>query len=455
MNLPAYQSGRTIVALATPSGEGGVAIVRVSGKHALKVANRLFSGDVESYLSHTAHFGFVIDSDGERIDEVLLLVMHEGRSYTGEHTVEIQCHGGLFASKKIIELAIEKGAEPAMPGEFTLKAFMNGRIDLTQAEAVGDLIHAQSDRAFSLAGRHLAGGLSNRIEKFQKELTDVAAILEAWVDFPEEGLEFASFEEIHEALETTIQEMQTLRSTFDEGAKIREGVTLALVGAPNVGKSSLLNALLGKERAIVTEVAGTTRDFIEESLVLRGLRFHLIDTAGIRETDDRVEKLGVSRSFEQMEDADIILFVLDATRDLDASEETLLKKLKPEKTLLVWNKMDQPNARMFNLAPHMVGISAKEKQGLDLLEAKLLERVSEEFSAASEDVMISRVRHAKALEGAIASASETAQGLKEGRSPEFLTLDIRQTLASLGLILGQEITEDVLSSIFSKFCIGK
>ena len=276
-----YQPGETIAAISTPPGEGGISIIRITGEQSIAVAAKIFSGAVASYQSHTAHLGVVCDVSGNRVDEALLLLMRAPRSFTGEDTVELQCHGGMIASRKVLEACLAAGARAALPGEFAFKAFMNGKIDLTQAEAIQKLISAKNEQAFAAAGKHLEGALSLKIQAFQKELIRLGAILEAWVDFPEEGLEFASQEEVIDTLQQLQEKMQNLLSTFEEGRKVEQGISLCIVGTPNAGKSSLMNALLDEERAIVTPLAGTTRDLLHENLTIGGLHFRLTDTAGI------------------------------------------------------------------------------------------------------------------------------------------------------------------------------
>ncbi|MCB1108538.1 MAG: tRNA uridine-5-carboxymethylaminomethyl(34) synthesis GTPase MnmE, partial [Chlamydiia bacterium] len=305
----------TIAAIATPPGEGGIAVIRISGPESLKIANAVFSKNIYLFKSHTAHYGHIQNAQGELIDHVLVLPMLAPRSYTGEDVVEIHCHGGLMATK-VLKTILDAGASPAGPGEFTYRAYINGKMDLAQAEAVQALIGAKNELALKAANAQLEGALSQKIENFQKQLADTAAILEAWVDFPEEGLEFASLEETIANLETIQTSMHALNASFHDGKIISQGLSLCLVGSPNVGKSSLMNLLLGKDRAIVTHLPGTTRDTLEDDLKIGGLHFRLIDTAGMRVTDELIEKEGIKRSQKALEQADLILFVLDTTRPL-------------------------------------------------------------------------------------------------------------------------------------------
>lgn len=451
-----YQPGETIAAIATPPGEGGVAIIRISGNESLGVAEKVFSGPVRDYKSHTAHYGQVINNAGERVDDVLLFVMLGRRSYTGEDTVEIHCHGGSLITRRVLEVVLLAGARAAKPGEFTFKAFMNSKLDLAQAEAVQELICAKNERALDAAENQLKGALSQKISAFQKELTVIAAILEAWVDFPEEGLEFASMEDICADLERIRFQIQELIATFHDGKIIHEGISLCLIGCPNAGKSSLMNALLDKDRAIVSHIPGTTRDILEDNIRLNGLNFRLIDTAGIRQSEESIEQEGIRRSKEAMSQADLILLVLDATKGIGEEENWLLMRVPPVKTIVVWNKTDLPYKSLQDVAfPHTVRISAKEKIGLDQLRKQIDEVIWQHGPPSREEVLITNVRHKEALVQAAESCQAIVEGLHTDVSPEFLALDMRQCLSALGSIMGANITEDILSAIFSKFCIGK
>lgn len=451
-----YQAGETIAAVATPPGEGGVAIIRISGENALDVAEKVYSGAIRSYASHKAHFGKIIDENGKAVDDVLILPMLAPRSYTGEDTVEIHCHGGSLITRRVLETVLKAGARPAKPGEFTFKAFINGKLDLAQAEAVQELIGAKNELALDCAEQQLQGRLSQQITEFKKNLTDIAAILEAWVDFPEEDLEFASMEEVVDALSSLKEKMQALRDTFHNGKIVHHGLSLCLAGLPNVGKSSLMNALLGKDRAIVTEIPGTTRDLLEDDLKLGGLHFRLIDTAGIRDTEEIVEKEGIRRSKETMQRADLILLVMDITQQPNSQTATLLSTAPPEKTILVWNKADLyhtcPTVAQF---PHQATISAKYHAGLEDLQRQIDRVIWHKGPPAKDEIVITKARHQEALTSAIDSLQTLIDGLRTGTSPEFLSSDMRHCLSELGTIIGSDITEDILNTIFSKFCIGK
>jgi tRNA modification GTPase len=446
------QKNETIAAICTAPGQGAIAVIRLSGPMAFEIASTVFSGPVSSYSTHTAHYGKILSKEGTPIDHVLLLVLKNPKSYTGEDTVEISCHGGSVISRRILERLYEAGARPAEPGEFSLRAFLNGKIDLAQAEAVQELIAAKSELAMDQARYQLEGALSKAISEFQAELTDIAAILEAWVDFPEDDLEFAPMEEMIVQLERICVKMERLRATFHDGKVLHVGLSLCLLGSPNVGKSSLMNALLGKDRAIVTEIPGTTRDLLQEDYRLGGLHFRLIDTAGIRVTEEVVEKEGIRRSQKAMQEADLILLLLDASRPLSEEDKQLMQTTLPEKTIVVWNKIDigLPDEKISG-----VGISAKEKIGLETLKAAIEKRIWKNGPPSKEEVVITHLRHFQALSKAIASCNACIAGLKKGVSAEFASSDMRACLNELSAILGTNVTEDILSAIFSKFCLGK
>lgn len=358
----------------------------------------------------------------------------------------------------MLNAVLQAGARAAKPGEFTFKAFLNGKIDLAQAEAIQALIGAKNERALDAADEQLQGKLSYEIENFQNKLTNIAAILEAFVDFPEEGLEFASMEEICEDMETICRKMEKLIATFHDGKIIHEGISLCLIGSPNVGKSSLMNALLGEERAIVSHIPGTTRDVLEDHMRLNGLNIKLIDTAGIRNTEEEIEQEGIRRSKKAMQKADLILLVLDASMPLSINDEWLLTEVPKHKTIVIWNKIDLPKSELkilkLNL-PHVVHLSAKNKIGLETLHQIIDDVVWKEGPPSREEILITNIRHKEALEKAVDACRLVISGLKTDVSPEFLSIDMRQALMALGTIIGKNITEEVLTAIFSKFCIGK
>lgn len=451
-----YQLEDTIAAIATPPGEGGVAIIRISGKRALDVADKVFSGDVFSYLTHTAHYGHVKDLAGNLVDDALLLPMLGKRSYTGEDTVEIQCHGGSLISRKVLEVVLAAGARAALPGEFTFRAYMNGRLDLAQAEAVQELIHARNELALNAAEQQLEGRLSKKVQEFQKELTEVAAVLEAWVDFPDEGLEFATMDEICASIHQVKIKIDELIKTFHDGKIIHDGIALCLIGSPNVGKSSLMNALLDRERAIVSHIPGTTRDIVEDQFRLNGLNLRLIDTAGIRETEEVIEQEGIRRSKLEMSKADVILLVLDISKELTENDRALLSIPPKDKTIVVWNKCDLPHNSLPDVGmDHVVALSARTKTGLEQLHQKIDEVIWDNGPPSRDEIIVTSLRHKEALAGAAKNCEKVVEGLRGAVSPEFVASDMRQALIELGKIIGTNVSEDILDSIFSKFCIGK
>ena len=445
----------TIASIATGPGPAAIAVIRISGKDSIRISNSFFSGPVDTYQTHTVHHGKIIDNNKKIIDSVLLTVMIGPRSYTGEDSIEISCHGGSLVTKKVYETIIQAGIRPANPGEFTFRAFLNNKIDLLQAEAVQELISASNETALKTAENQLEGALSSTILNLQKEIIDIAAIIEAWVDFPEEGLEFASKDEITERLEIVKNKLNKLSSSFYEGKILFEGVNLAIIGTPNVGKSSLMNALCKKDRAIVTSIAGTTRDTIEEKIALGPLHFNIIDTAGIRETSEVVEEEGIKRSKKVFKDADIVLLVLDASKNLSDDDIKLIEKVTQEKTIFTWNKIDIESCPKALNCKHSSQISAKENIGIDELKEKIEEVIWENTPPSKEEAILTKIRHKNAVDEAIKSCNDVINGINSNISAEFIASDLRYCLNNLASIIGHDVTEDILTSIFSKFCVGK
>ncbi|MBS0623864.1 MAG: tRNA uridine-5-carboxymethylaminomethyl(34) synthesis GTPase MnmE [Verrucomicrobia bacterium] len=445
-----FQTQDTIAALSTAPGEGAIAIVRLSGQQALHIASQVFSGPIHEYASHTVHLG-AIRFQQQRIDQALVLVMRAPRSYTGEDIVELHCHGGMIASKRVLEAVLQCGARLAHPGEFTFRAFMNGKLDLSQAEAVQSLIGAKNAQSLRHAQAHLEGALSKKIRSFQDQLLYVAAVCEAWVDFPDEGIEFTSKEELLLLLQNVYQQICALIASFEDGKKLFQGISLAIIGEPNAGKSSLLNALVEEERAIVTPIPGTTRDLLHEELTIGGLTFRLTDTAGLRETEESVEQEGIRRAYRAMEQADWILVVLDLTRPLPS----LLELIPKEKAIFVLNKIDLISKVPQFPFTHHIAVSARTGEGIEELKKFLCSHIWKHGAPDQEELILSSHRHKQILVHAADAIERVLNGLEQVTSPEWLAADLRLALQSLGEVLGQDVTEEVLGKIFSTFCIGK
>ena len=453
----------TIAAVATPMGEGGVAVVRVSGPDAQRIAREIFSrsGGRNGHLrSHTLHHGVIrAPESGAVLDEVLLVLMRKPRSYTGEDVVEVHCHGGPLIVRQVLELILSRGARHAEPGEFTKRAFLNGRMDLAQAEAVLDLVRARTEKGARLALEQVRGELSKWVGDLREELLDILVQVEAAVDFPEEEIELLQREELARKMAVLREKISRIIASYDWGRLFREGARICIVGRPNVGKSSLLNALLGEERVIVTPVPGTTRDVIEEGINLSGLPVVLWDTAGIRETQDEVEKIGVGFSLRHLAEAEAVLVVLDGSAPLTTQDETVLKATTEKKGLAVINKSDLPRKldfRQLKTLTHnkeAVFVSAKEGKGSDLLKSKIRELLLD--SETEPPVVLTNVRHKAALERAERSLNEARGALYERLPPEMIAVDLQEARDSLEEIIGMIKSDDILERIFTNFCIGK
>lgn len=444
--------GDTIVARATPMGAGGVAIIRLSGEKSAAIASQITGKDLEKAENRKAYFTRFKSPDGTFIDEGLTLMMRAPNSYTGEDVVELQCHGGMFIVKAIIDAAVHHGARLAQAGEFTKRAFLNGKMDLTKAESVCDMIAAKSAASHKAASAHLKGKLEMVIQKLMDDLIDMAAHFEVAVDYPEEELEISAKQTMIELIQAKLKTIDTLLSTFNSGQKAKTGTSISLIGSPNVGKSSLMNALLGQARCIVTDVAGTTRDFIEEDFFISGVHFHLKDTAGIRKTDSHIEKAGIEASLESIKEADITLFVLDASQPIPTA---IAEKLDPKKTIALWNKVDLKKPETALNFPHTLAVSAKTGFGLNKLKDKLVSLASMDEKESKEAVLITSDRHKNLLEMAREDLMRVEKGLGSDLSFELLAFDMKSGLSHLSSIIGRNINEDILSSIFDNFCVGK
>lgn len=446
----------TIVALATPAGTGAIGVIRLSGPDAILIANSVFKGkDLTQQESHTIHFGQIIDGD-VTLDEVLVSLFIAPRSYTRENVVEISCHGSNYIIESIIKLLMKNGARAAKPGEFTLRAFLNGQLDLSQAEAVADLIAANSKASQQVAIQQLRGGFSNQLQQLRSQLVHFASLVELELDFSEEDVEFANRGQLKQLIVDILQIIGRLIESFELGNAIKHGVNTVIAGRPNAGKSTLLNALLNEERAIVSHIPGTTRDTIEEILNINGINFRLIDTAGIREATDAIEQIGVERTMEKISQSALLVYVFDASEITIEELNNDLKKLeKPGITMLVVaNKIDLLKSEVRSLKSEVIQISAKEKHHIDELKHKIYSStVKQQFSG--DETLVTNVRHLEALKKTEAALAGLLNGIDTQVTSDFLAMDIKQALHYLGEITGAVTTDDLLDNIFSKFCIGK
>jgi tRNA modification GTPase len=475
----------TIVALATPSGAGAIAIIRLSGKDAIALTAKVFvsvSGkDLTKQKTHTIHLGHIVDN-GKTYDQVLVSVFKNPNSYTGEDVIEISCHGSTFIQQQIIQLLLRRGAKMAHPGEFTLRAFLNGKLDLSQAEAVADLIASDNEASHQIAMQQMRGGFSNEIAQLRQELLNFASLIELELDFAEEDVEFADRTQFHELLNRIEFVLKRLIDSFAVGNVIKNGIPIAIVGEPNVGKSTLLNALLNEERAIVSDIAGTTRDTIEDELVIEGMGFRFIDTAGIRETTDHVESIGIKKTFEKIEQAQVVLYLVDSSQlsvvgsqlsvvGSQLSVENLksdIEKIKnkyPHKSLLtIINKKDLLSAEMItklekelttdNGQQQTLFISAKNKIGIDELKQTLLSFVNT-GALRNNETIVTNSRHYDSLLKALEEIQKVKWGLESGLSSDLMAIDIREALFHFGEITGEVTNDELLGNIFANFCIGK
>lgn len=454
----------TIAAISTAMSSGGIGIIRVSGEDAFSIIDRIFQSKnqkkkILDQPSYTIHYGSIYDGE-ELLDEVIILLMKAPHSYTTEDTVEIDCHGGIFVLRRILETVIKNGARPAEPGEFTKRAFLNGRIDLSQAEAVMDLIQAKNQLALKSSVSQLKGSISEKVNDFRKRILYETAFLESALDDPEHISLDGYSDKLSKNLDQLIFEMDKLLRSFDNGRIVKEGIKTVILGKPNAGKSSLMNALLGEERAIVTEIAGTTRDILEEQLYLDGINLNVLDTAGIRQTKDIVEQIGVNRAREHAESADLILYVVDSSCNLDESDREILDFLQNKKAIVLLNKSDLQSVvteeMIRDQTQHpVVTVSAKSGQGLKELEKIIQNLFFEGNISFNDELVITNIRHKTALEEAKKSLFMVQDSIHTGMPEDFYTIDLMGAYSSLGSILGEEIGEDLVEEIFSHFCTGK
>lgn len=467
----------TIAAIATALSDSGIGIVRISGENAIYIIDNIFRSAAGRRIltkvqSHTIHYGYIVDSDENVIDEVMVAVMKAPRSYTTEDTVEINCHGGVLVMQKVLEAVLHAGARLAQPGEFTKRAFLNGRIDLSRAEAVIDVIHSQNEYALSSSVSQLKGQLSNKIHTLREDILYQIAFIESALDDPEH----ISLDGYPEQLAVKVtyfqQEIAKLLATADNGRLIKEGISTVIVGKPNAGKSSLLNMLLGEDRAIVTEIAGTTRDALHETINLHGISLNMIDTAGIHETQDVVEKIGVERAKKYAMDADLILYVVDASGNIDEDDQNIISLLDDKKAIILLNKSDLENkiteeSLKENLAKRLKHIEdirilrtstidpSSENSGMEELEETIRNMFFEGELKHNNELVVTNLRHKEALQDALHSLQLVERSIEDGMPEDFYSIDLTSAYASLGKIIGEEVDEDVVNEIFSKFCMGK
>ncbi|WP_073062361.1 tRNA uridine-5-carboxymethylaminomethyl(34) synthesis GTPase MnmE [Fodinibius roseus] len=451
---------KPIAAIATPVGEGGIAVIRVSGKNAIEKVNEAFRGaDLIEKESHTVHFGKITDAQGDVVDEVLATLFHAPRSYTGEETVEISCHGGVLVTQAVLETILALGIQPAEAGEFTQRAFLNGKMELSQAEAVADLIHAKSAKALDSAHQQLEGRLGEHIREFRQQIIDATAMVELELDFVEEDVEFANREQLRELLAELEEEIDKLLATYETGRLVKHGVRTVFIGLPNAGKSTLLNTLVGKDRAIVTEIAGTTRDTIDVDWSYEGLRFILTDTAGLRETEDVVEAEGVKRSQKAFREADLAVYLKDLSREPTAAERKDIARFQKAAGdtpfVLIGTKKDIALDLEDERMDYDLKISALEDEKIAELKKLMKQRALENKHYDASSLLVTSSRHRDALQKARQNVQSALQALDQGMTGDFLSIDLRSALKDLGTITGEITNEDILDSIFSRFCIGK
>ena len=454
----------TIAAIATAPGEGGIGIIRISGPKSLEVAEEIFfsmSGKkISEYPARTLIFGNIKDGD-KKIDEVLVAYMKGPNSYTAEDVIEINCHGGFISVKRILELVLSKDVRLAEAGEFTKRAFLNGRIDLSQAEAVIDVINAKTDKAHEVAENQLDGSLSNRIREFREKVTELLAQVEVAIDYPEEDIEFIAYTTLEEKTRELNKDIKKLYETSESGKIFREGLKTVIVGKPNVGKSSLLNSILGENRAIVTDIPGTTRDVIEEFVNIKGIPLKIVDTAGIRETDDVVEKIGVEKSKASFDTADLIIMVVDSSSELSEEDREILEKVQGKETILLLNKTDLPQVideeevKKYVNEENIIKISALHNEGIEDVHDRIEAMVYKGDIKRSSNVIITNSRHKDALYRAMKSAEDAMRAIEDRMPLDFVEVDLKNIWDYLGYINGDTVSEDLLDNIFHNFCIGK
>ena len=453
----------TIAAIATPPGEGGIGIIRISGEKSKKILEKIFkSASGCEIVSRKMTYGHIVEPESENIiDEVLAVYMKGPKTYTAEDTVEINCHGGIIPLRKTLEVVLSCGARMAEPGEFTKRAFLNGRLDLSQAEAVIDVINARTDKSFDVAMQQLEGKFSERIKRIRKKFVDVLVNITVNIDYPDEDIEEITYDRLLEDLSEIEEDILNLLKSAETGRIMQEGLAVSIIGKPNVGKSSLMNTLLGESRAIVTEIAGTTRDIIEEHLSIRGIPVKLTDTAGIRKTSDVIEKIGIEKSKESFNQADLVIFILDLSRTLDSEDKDIIEILNPEKSIVVFNKtdlsreLDEKTVR--NLLPGAVIIEASMEtgEGINEIEDQIEAMVYGGKVSRKESVMVTNVRHKDILLKAAASLRDAKEMAQLKEALELIEIDVNAAYQSLGEIIGETVQNDIIDEVFARFCLGK
>lgn len=454
----------TIAAISSAAGNSGIGIIRVSGDEAIEVVDKIFrpankNKKLANVESHTVHYGHIMDGD-KTLDQVLVIVMKNPHSYTGEDTVEIDCHGGMLILKKVLDLVLKNGARTAEPGEFTKRAFLNGRIDLSQAEAVMDLINSKNDFALNSSIEQLKGGVSDAIKDIRKDIIYHIAFIESALDDPEHISLDGYDEEITEMLNENIDKISKLVNSFDNGRIMKEGIKTVILGKPNAGKSSLLNLMLGEDRAIVTDIEGTTRDTLEENINFNGLSLKIIDTAGIRDTEDLVERIGVNKAKEIAKEGDLIIYVVDGSRELDDNDREIIKLINDKQAIILVNKSDMDTVINIDELKKdsnrdVILFSAKNGEGMDQLEEEIRNMFYSGKVTYNDQVYITNARHKEALENALESLKQVKNSVDAGMPEDFYSIDLMDAYTDLGLIIGESVEDDLVDEIFSKFCMGK
>lgn len=457
-------TGDTIAAIATGMTNSGIGIVRISGDEAFDIIDRIYKSKtgkkkISEMESHTVHYGYIMDGN-QLIDEVMVLILRAPNTYTRENTIEIDCHGGVLVVQKILETVVKYGARPAEPGEFTKRAFLNGRIDLSQAESVMDVIQAKNDFALKTSMEQLKGSVLKVVKELREKIIYEIAYIESALDDPEHYDLTYYGKELSNTLNPIIKEIEKLLVTADNGKILKEGISTAIIGKPNAGKSSLLNSLVGKERAIVTDVAGTTRDILEEQINLNGISLNIIDTAGIRKTDDVVEKIGVDRAKESMKNADLVIYVVDSSKELSKEDYEIIEMIKEKNAIVLLNKCDLISVvtkeEMRKLSnKKIISISAKENVGIDDLEETIKEMFFHGKIEMNDEVYITNIRHKTALQNAYDSLKLLKQSIENQMPEDFYSIDLMSAYEELGTIIGESVEDDLVNEIFSKFCMGK